>query len=81
MTFSTPKFWYKKRGLKAYALLPIAWLYQIAHKLNQSRQQNAYIAPIPVICIGNAITGGGGKTPTVLALHKLIKSNEILEFL
>jgi len=77
MTFSTPKFWYQKRGLKSYALLPISWLYQIAHKINQLRKTEPYKSDIPVICVGNAVAGGGGKTPTVLALYKQITTNKI----
>ena len=30
-------------------------------------------AGIPVICVGNYHTGGAGKTPTVLALTKLLR--------
>jgi len=77
MTFSTPKFWYQKRGWQTYLLLPISWVYQIAHKINQSRYKNSYNAPLPVICVGNAIAGGGGKTPTVLAIYKQIIAHNI----
>ena len=77
MPFSTPKFWYKKRGFKSYALLPIAWVYQCAHKFVQSQKPTAHHSTIPVICIGNAVAGGGGKTPTVIALIKLITAHKI----
>jgi tetraacyldisaccharide 4'-kinase len=78
MTFSTPKFWYQKRGWQAYALWPMACAYQIAHRINQSiKKTSPYTASVPVICIGNAVAGGGGKTPTVLALYKLIRARNI----
>lgn len=78
MTFSTPKFWYQKRGLKAYVLRPLSWLYQLGHKINQHLlSKKISRASVPVICVGNAVAGGGGKTPTVLALYKLILSNAI----
>ncbi len=79
MSFSTPKFWYKKRGIVAYSLMPIAWLYQLIHKISQQFKGDPYKADIPVICIGNAVAGGGGKTPTVMAIIKLIQNQKIAQ--
>lgn len=72
MPFTTPKFWYAPRGIISYALLPVAWVYQLFHCLNQSLKPKAYQSSIPIICIGNAVAGGSGKTPTAMALMKLI---------
>jgi tetraacyldisaccharide 4'-kinase len=36
-------------------------------------QRKGFDAGIPVICVGNYHTGGAGKTPTVLALVKLLR--------
>jgi tetraacyldisaccharide 4'-kinase len=36
-------------------------------------QSGGFDAGIPVICVGNYHTGGAGKTPTVLALTKLLR--------
>lgn len=79
MSFSTPKFWYKRRGLLAYLFLPFSWFYQQIHKINQYRKISSYKADIPVICVGNAIAGGGGKTPTVMALIQLVKTYKIVK--
>ena len=79
MPFKTPKFWYAPMGLKAYALTPLAWLYQIGHRLNQAFKPAPYKANIPVICIGNAVAGGSGKTPTAIAVMALIKENNVVQ--
>jgi len=79
MPLKTPKFWYEPTGLEARALLPIAWLYQIGHRLNQLFKPAPYKASIPVICIGNAVAGGSGKTPTAIAVMALIKENNMAQ--
>lgn len=75
MPLKTPKFWYKKPGIIAYALLPLAWIYQIFHRLNQALNNQSYQSSIPVICIGNAVAGGSGKTPTAISLMNLVKQD------
>lgn len=79
MPQKTPAFWYEKPGLLSTLLTPISWLYQTGHVINQNINPAPYKSTIPVICIGNAIAGGSGKTPTVIALHKLIKENQIAQ--
>lgn len=75
--FKTPSFWFQKPGLLSTVLTPVSWLYQAGHMINQSLQGKAYKASIPVLCVGNAIAGGGGKTPVTIALVDLIKENGI----
>ena len=77
MPVKTPSFWYKPTGALSLLLTPVSWLYQIGHNINQALVTNTYQSSIPVICIGNAIAGGGGKTPTTIALVKLLKENGI----
>ena len=77
MFLKTPQFWHKKNSLLSILLIPFSWLYRIGHALNMRRQSPPYKASIPVICIGNAIAGGSGKTPSVIALIKIIKDNNI----
>ena len=79
MNFKTPKFWHKKWSLLSILLIPVSWLYRLGHRLNMRMQGTPYTSSLPVICIGNAIAGGSGKTPTVIALIKLIKEKNIVQ--
>ncbi len=45
----------------------------LAGRMRQWRR-NPKIAPIPVICVGNAVVGGSGKTPVVLSLIALLRA-------
>lgn len=77
MPCKTPDFWYRQRGFVSAVLTPVSWLYQIGHTINQTLKAAPYKSSLPVICIGNAVAGGGGKTPTVLALTKLLSDKKI----
>jgi tetraacyldisaccharide 4'-kinase len=52
-------------------LLPLGAIYGViaGHRL----QREGFDAGIPVLCVGNYHVGGAGKTPTVLALVKLLR--------
>lgn len=71
MKQKTPDFWYPKdkqsRSLRASLLQPFEWIYRLAFKLHQASQK-AERVNIPVLCIGNLVAGGTGKTPTAIAL-------------
>ena len=65
-----PGFWHGPASLNSHLLKPLGALYgAIAARRLQRRGLNA---GIPVICVGNYHVGGAGKTPTVLALAKLL---------
>ncbi|MCA1498773.1 MULTISPECIES: tetraacyldisaccharide 4'-kinase [unclassified Bradyrhizobium] len=66
-----PAFWYRPRSLQSYALWPLGALYGAITARRMLRQ--GVDAGIPVICVGNYHVGGAGKTPTVLALTKLLR--------
>ncbi len=67
-----PLFW-KDDNTISTALLPVAALYGW---LSHRRMANVvpYKLPMPVICVGNAVVGGAGKTPVALALGALLKA-------
>jgi len=68
-----PAFWWRKVGLKAVALAPFGWLYGLFSGSRMRRQGER--AEIPVLCAGNFVLGGGGKTPSCLALARLATKN------
>lgn len=61
-----PSFWYR-RSAWPLLLAPAAALYDAAGKLRRALVTPAK-APVPVICIGNLVAGGAGKTPVALAI-------------
>ncbi|NKB48199.1 MAG: tetraacyldisaccharide 4'-kinase [Alphaproteobacteria bacterium] len=72
----TPAFWYEAPGTLASVLAPVAGLYALGaglkRRLNQPQR-----ATVPVICVGNLVAGGAGKTPVALALASLLEGHEV----
>jgi tetraacyldisaccharide 4'-kinase len=66
-----PAFWYRPSSWMSYLLLPLAAVYGAVagHRL----RRKGLDAGVPVFCVGNYHVGGAGKTPTVLALVKLLR--------
>ncbi len=62
-----PEFWWKRAGLRARLLSPVATVYGRMAVARMAEAAAAH-APVPVLCVGNLVVGGGGKTPTVEAL-------------
>ncbi len=73
-----PDFWGPGRGasLPASLLAPIASLYSAGAQIRRAFTPSQR-AGVPVICVGNVVSGGGGKTPTALALAKLMKERGV----
>lgn len=73
----TPSFWYRTLDTKASLietlLTPFSSLYTLGAEIHRA-SKTPFKSPIPVICIGNLNAGGSGKTPTAIALLKLIRS-------
>jgi len=66
-----PAFWYRPPSWTSQLLRPLAALYGA---VAARRMERAGVdAGIPVLCVGNYHAGGAGKTPTVLALAKLLR--------
>lgn len=71
----TPKFWTKKNPISC-ALLPLSFLYLIIFTI-KTFFTKSYKITKPVICIGNLIAGGAGKTPTAIAIGELLHEMQI----
>jgi tetraacyldisaccharide 4'-kinase len=66
-----PAFWYRPSSWSSLLLMPLGAIY--GWVAGQRLQRRGFDAGIPVLCIGNYHTGGAGKTPTVLALTKILR--------
>lgn len=75
MPLQSPAFW-NKNGLAAKTLLPLAALYQIGYRLRRSFTRPTKVKPL-LLCVGNLIAGGAGKTPVALAMGDYLKSKDI----
>jgi tetraacyldisaccharide 4'-kinase len=67
-----PDFW-TRRGLVPTLLEPLATLYG-ATGAARAMLTTPVRATIPVLCIGNLVAGGSGKTPVVLSLARLLRA-------
>jgi tetraacyldisaccharide 4'-kinase len=67
-----PGFWHRPSSWKSHLLRPLAALYGAVAARRLRRQ--GFDAGIPVFCVGNYHVGGAGKTPTVLALVKILRA-------
>jgi tetraacyldisaccharide 4'-kinase len=65
-----PAFWWSGPGAAAALLAPAAACYGAIAARRMARPGSK--APVPVICAGNFTVGGAGKTPTAIALARLL---------
>ncbi|HZP71027.1 MAG TPA: tetraacyldisaccharide 4'-kinase [Pseudolabrys sp.] len=65
-----PAFWWRRAGVRAYLLSPLGYIYGAiaASRLSMKGAR----AGVPVLCVGNFTLGGAGKTPTVIALSRML---------
>jgi tetraacyldisaccharide 4'-kinase len=62
-----PGFWGKEPGLAADLLRPCGIAWDTAGRLRRALARSIRM-PVPVICVGNLVVGGAGKTPITMAL-------------
>ena len=72
-----PQYW-EKKNLKSLALWPLSKLFGIASSIRRFLYDLGIIKsralPVPVVIVGNIRVGGTGKTPTVLAIAKILQA-------
>jgi tetraacyldisaccharide 4'-kinase len=66
-----PAFWHAPSSWKSHVLRPLGALYGAIAAQRLGRE--GFDAGVPVFCVGNYHVGGAGKTPTVLALAKILR--------
>jgi tetraacyldisaccharide 4'-kinase len=67
---TAPDFWWRPNRPAAWLLVPAALAYGAVARARLER--NGERASLPVICVGNFITGGAGKTPVAMAVAELM---------
>jgi tetraacyldisaccharide 4'-kinase len=70
--FRAPHFWDKRQWF-SYFLVPISWIWTRVSQWNEGNIKSEKVS-VPVICVGNLVMGGAGKTPTVIALVNILKN-------
>lgn len=65
-----PAFWWEHGSAAAALLAPAGWLWGRIAAARMARPGRR--AAVPVVCIGNLVAGGAGKTPTAMAVARLL---------
>lgn len=72
LKIKSPSFWQKKKSLRSSLLYPLSVAYSFATKIRY-KNVKPYESKIPVICVGNIVMGGAGKTPVVIELSDILR--------
>ena len=72
----TPKFWYIDNSISKYVLYPLTALWLLGNYINKVCTRPMKFN-VPIICVGNLIAGGGGKTPLVIEICKYYKKKKV----
>ena len=70
-----PEFW-AREGALPRLLEPLGRAYDLAGRLRRAAAK-PWKAPVPVICVGNLVAGGAGKTPVVLGLVRELTTRRV----
>lgn len=71
-----PGFWYRKGTITASLLTPAAALYDLAGRVSRAARASQTV-DAKIICVGNLVAGGAGKTPAALALAEILGTDDI----
>ncbi|MFQ5939780.1 MAG: tetraacyldisaccharide 4'-kinase [Alphaproteobacteria bacterium] len=67
-----PEFWAHGRGPAPVLLAPLSYAWEAAGLVRRGLAR-PWRAPVPVVCIGNLVAGGAGKTPVALAVGEWLR--------
>jgi len=74
----TPK-WFLKRNLLAYLLTVFSLFYMVVSRVVFNyRKRRQFISKRPIICFGNILAGGVGKTPIVRQVAKFLDAPVVM---
>src|SRR5713101_9471304 len=76
LTRTAPAFWERPPGLLADLLLPIGAAWDAVGRVRRALS-HPYCPPVPVVCVGNLVAGGAGKTPVALAMTSHIAARGV----
>ncbi len=71
----TPAYWYNNKSYLSLLLYPLSYLWLMLSFFKKFFTRR-HIFNMPIICVGNVIAGGGGKTPLVIEICKYYKKNK-----
>ena len=71
----TPSYWYKEKSSISSALLILSYFWLLLSFLRNIFKKK-YFFNIPIICVGNILAGGAGKTPLVIEICKYYKKKK-----
>jgi tetraacyldisaccharide 4'-kinase len=66
-----PDFWWRKNSVAGWALSPVGALY--GHFAGERMQASGVSIDAPVLCVGNLVMGGAGKTPTAIEIANVCR--------
>jgi tetraacyldisaccharide 4'-kinase len=71
----SPEFW-RRDGALSRLLSPLSLLWTACGRARFALAR-PYRAPVPVVCVGNIVAGGAGKTPVVLDLARRLDAHVV----
>jgi tetraacyldisaccharide 4'-kinase len=72
-------WWFMHKTLMSFLLLPISVVYYLASRVvYRMRARHQYVPRRPVICVGNILSGGVGKTPIVREIAKYLNAPVVM---
>lgn len=72
-------WWFLRKTPIAFLLYPIAWIYYgVGRVVYMFRKMRAYKSRRPIICVGNILAGGVGKTPIVRQIATFLSAPVVM---